>query len=751
MASSPETATSAAASTTADEADDASYVLSSILPALLIVTAALILTNSIYLFQLAPARERLRITLLLWLTASLQHHEHEVDQSHPSIPILSTYETIVWLSLILQIAVQHILTTTVVGFGFHQTKKKDSRYPQQSQSQQSLSPHRQRSWCSTPFMRWWILAATNSLVWATWVALVLETVGFLLPANPDANPDTYADTDTNTNVTDVADATTSSYHYYLYSRFYAHATASVAAAAKGCLCWVALMLHEYRNKRKRAADVQKRQMQQQHQQPYTADTPANEHDTSLCAYCCASSGSGTTNSNTTLPDERFWYTWTSRQVLEWMAAYQPPVLGDYESRSRSYDDNGSGSDNRAYNYTSSGNQYATRDNEYDNGDNIDFWNDDNDNNISINAVWISCLAAEGLQGTHLDQLVCTGAGSNGNTGTTVADMHRDTGMPYGPAAALLQAVRDLTTRHERPMNRTDHGDIERADGAATSSWLTQHDQEYGYTSAATKYTNDNHDNSNQGNQRQRRRPGADNEIDPEMATKAQNLMTERFGLELPEMRLSQQNQPTPQQQSPLHDDLDPNPPRDYGEDTASLSQEDPLSDSAATQMNADLWKKAAPIPSSSLMDFPPEFLANMPPHLSEIIRRKPELVQQILASRQKEAIMSAPTPVTTPFLMQQQQSQSQSLGGGTVRNSHQSGALFTNNNGIAQRPPRLGAVAEDEEENIDLLSANTNYQEPARSGDDGDDEWGDNDGERTTLLRNRKREPSQSKQYKSIQ
>jgi hypothetical protein len=728
MASSPETATSAAtyaADSSQHDESSSSYSLFSLMPSLLIVTAALLLTNSMYLFKLAPSRERLRITLLLWLTASLQYHEH-VNHSE-SISTLSAYEIVVWCSLILQIAVQHILMTTVVGFGFQssQKKKKDSRY-QETQEYHQPSPPNRRTWCSTPFLRWLILAATNSLVWATWVALMVETVGCLLPANStNVNPDT--------NVTDDADATA----FKLYS-FYATTSTTYVAATKGCISWVALMLLEYRKKRQLLAHAQKRQQQQQ--PPYTSscqDMPVpKEHGTSsLIAYCCCSTKSGTnTNSKgcaTGLPDERLWYTWTSRQVLEWMAAYQPPVVSDYDHHNRSYD-NGSGSDNHKYKYasSSSSNNYATHDNGIeDNGDNIDYWNDDNENDMTINAIWISCLAAEGLQGTHLDQLVTT----EGNGGTTVADMHRDTGMPYGPAAALLQAVRDLTVRHERPRNRTDHGDIEGVDGAAaTSSWLTQHDQEYGYTSAATKYSNDDSDSSNQ----RQRRPATNNDIDPEMATKAQNLMTERFGLELPEIRLPQQQQePQPQQQ--------PDPSRDYGEDTASLS-EDPLSDLAATQMNADLWKNSAPISSSSLMDFPPEFLANMPPHLSEIIRRKPELVQQILASRQQEAIMSPPSPVTTPFLMQQQQP----LGGGTARNSHQSGALFTNTS--EQRPPRLGAVAEDDEEKIDLLSADNHYQEPTRSNDDGDDEWGDNDGERTTLLRNRRREPSQSKQYKSI-
>jgi hypothetical protein len=344
----------------------------------------------------------------------------------------------------------------------------------------------------------------------------------------------------------------------------------------------------------------------------------------------------------------------------------------------------------------------------------------------------------------------------------------------------LQAVRDLTTRYERPMHHhlRDHGNghVESAADAAktTTSWLTQHDQEYNYSCAATKYSMDNRDSSSSSSNNQRqRRPVPNADIDPEMATKAQSLMTERFGLELPEIRQSQQHQqqhqqqqqPPPQQQislrqqlqqmqSPLHHDLGPDPPREYGQDTPSLLDDNPLSDSAATQMSQDLYNSSAPLPSSSsLMAFPPEFLANMPPHLSEIIRRKPELVQQILASRQKEAIMSAPSPVTTPFRMQQQQQQ-QLLGGGggTVRTSHPSGALFTP--ATERRPPRLGAVAEDEEEKVDLLSAdnrNKLHPEPTRSDDDGDDEWGDNDGERTTLLRNRKREPPQSKHYKSIE
>jgi hypothetical protein len=50
-----------------------------------------------------------------------------------------------------------------------------------------------------------------------------------------------------------------------------------------------------------------------------------------------------------------------------------------------------------------------------------------------------------------------------------------------------------------------------------------------------------------------------------------------------------------------------------------------------------------------------------------------------------------------------------------------------------------------------LLADNHQHQhEPTRSDDGVDDEWGDNDGERTKLLRNRRRENSQSTHYKSM-
>jgi hypothetical protein len=741
MASStPETTTTATAAAAADNYDDEpssssnSFPWSS-LPSLLIVTAAVLLTNSMYLFQLAPARERLRITLLLWLTASLQHEQ----------TALSVYETTIWCSLILQIAVQHILTTTVVGF---HSKKKNS----------NQSQRRGSKIVGTPFLRWMILAGTNSLVWAACIALMIETVGWVLPVNANAN----------TNTNDRDDSYTSSYSY-LYSYYTTTSTSSTTSAAvvMGCFSWTALMLHQYIRKSTAVKKQRMLKQQQQQQQQYTSSSwDDNGTSSSTALFCCCSTSSSTntahTNANTNArPDERFWYTWTSRQVLEWMAAYQPPPPPPVTSSSEHRNYDGNGSDNHSYNYTtsSSNHNYATRDNgSNDDNDHSNYWNDDNDAMSSFNAVWISCLAAERLQGTHLDQLVSAASDGSG-TGTTVADMRRDTGMPYGPAAALLQAVRDLTTRHERPMNHhlRGNGDIELAvvgggrgrDGAtASSSWLSQHDQEYGYTSGATTaYSHhDNRDNRNSYKQERQRRAVANvADVDPEMAdmaTKAQDLMKERFGLELPEIRQprpkqqpqqqqQQQHQHQQQQQSPLH------------EDTVSLpEEEDPLSDYATSaQMNKDFMKESSLPSSASLMNFPPEFLANMPPHLAEIMRRKPELVQQILASRQKETIMSAPpsTQIQTPFLMQQQQSQSQPS------------ALFATT--AEQRLPRLGAVAEDEEEKVDLLSDDNHkyYPEPTRSDDDdSDDEWSNNNGEQTKLLRNRKRESSQSKQYKSI-
>jgi hypothetical protein len=625
----------------------------------------------------------------------------------------------VWFSLVLQIAVQQLLlllstlTTPCLGKGQRASSQNHSRQRQR----------RGRTWSLCSFtsssssLVHSVTAATNSLSWAAWMALLLTVVE--TSTSPDGTKwqllwlPSWLLRSTN-NSSNTSDG---SYLEFAYT---------------GCICWVALMLYQYIH-HCTAVRQRRLQLQLQHLQQQTSslvDSSGTMHSTST----------GTSNNTSSLPDERIWYAWTSRQVLEWMNAYQPPSpQHDYEKY---------GNDN----YNSSNSNYATydkssRESIMDHHDDDEHDNDDYnyDNGYlssattSVNTVWISCLAAEGLRGTHLDQLV------SASTTMTVAQLRRDTGMPYGPAAAFLQAVQDLTRRHQRPTNSNYNHDAETgmaADSTTTTSWLTQHDQEYNHTAnaaAAAMATRDNVngnrdlDLDSQQQQRPHRPPATT--IDPETKTRAQSLMTERFGLELPEIRQPRQQK----QQSPLHA-LGANPPRDYGQDTATHSMsEDPLSSSVATA-NSNNNKKMDPwndsFSPSSMMGLPPELMASMPPHLAEIIRRKPELVQQILASRQKEQEQQE-TSRAPPVMHYPQQ---QSLGGTT---------------NTEQRPPRLGVLAEEEGENEPsrdlLLADNHQHQhEPTRSDDGVDDEWGDNDGERTKLLRNRRRETSQSTHYKSM-
>jgi hypothetical protein len=113
-----------------------------------------------------------------------------------------------------------------------------------------------------------------------------------------------------------------------------------------------------------------------------------------------------------------------------------------------------------------------------------------------------------------------------------------------------------------------NGDVRSAGDAATTSWLSHHRSRVRLLGSNEIFDNDNRDSSSQ----RQRRPPAENE---EMATKAQNLMTERFGLNCPEIRAPQQQsnplQPPPQQQSPQHDDSG-----DYGEGAALIGVMPPI-------------------------------------------------------------------------------------------------------------------------------------------------------------------------------
>jgi hypothetical protein len=254
---------------------------------------------------------------------------------------------------------------------------------------------------------------------------------------------------------------------------------------------------------------------------------------------------------------------------------------------------------------------------------------------------------------------------------------------------LLDAIDELVDRYPRPAASSSH--YQQPD----NGWLAQHDQQYNYQPYAVA-TEPAFDQQNAVD---------DNEdvLDPQVIDRAQDLMRERFGLELPEIK---RNIDEAGQASPP-------PPK---------AREASRGDQVMPQTNVD-DRKPPPndieIDLANLEGLPPEFLANMPPDISEIVRRNPELVGKMLSETQRRTTRPSPTP---PVQQRQQP--------------------------VEQDRGHLGARWTSEMSGLDIVHEETSELLASDYTNSNDRERDEQDGERTELLRNRR---ARSSRYKSIE
>lgn len=282
-----------------------------------------------------------------------------------------------------------------------------------------------------------------------------------------------------------------------------------------------------------------------------------------------------------------------------------------------------------------------------------------------------------------------------------ADLRLATGLPLGLACQLKQHIQhklqdrypvpgtaarhphqEAIHDHRQPNASVDSTTTNHSTTASFSdSWLAQHDQEYNRSSPpageqrTVKPTAPHH-------------PEQFHVSSSDRAYEQMNtVMRDKFGLELPKARDDYFSGGLPvHNRSP--DDVAPVPT------AQSLSTTTPF---ATSQDNNSLLPKQQAHSSSSLAPLPPDFLANMPPHISEIVRRKPHLVQQILEQQKRKRA----------------------------------------------KPPPLNIRPEEDRGGLESLATLTEENDPE---DDG------SDGEMTELLRYRRRGAQESpttQQYKS--
>jgi hypothetical protein len=274
------------------------------------------------------------------------------------------------------------------------------------------------------------------------------------------------------------------------------------------------------------------------------------------------------------PDEREWINWRQSQVLQWMSATL----------------------------------------------------DDEDANIVT-----SVLAPERIPGSILE--------------TLSVQQLLQLNVPYGPACLLSRHIERLVRTHP-PQRTTTSGvyvsssprasaipagryerasvpnlDEEESIPEPLLDWLTLHDQQY------------NHPKSDHAS-RPNTFPIKSYHADPvtesftfegsEQQRRMEDMMMERYGLELPKLRT-----PNEMQASPAKDEYPPAATFNYARAPASAPVAPPAKDPLAP----------VPITKEDVMAaIPPLIFNQMPPHIQEIAKRNPDLVQQLMGATEQETI-----------------------------------------------------------------------------------------------------------------
>jgi hypothetical protein len=218
-------------------------------------------------------------------------------------------------------------------------------------------------------------------------------------------------------------------------------------------------------------------------------------------------------------------------------------------------------------------------------------------------------------------------------------------VPYGPACLLSRHIQRLVRIHPPPRTTTsgvyisssprasaipaaryEHASIPNLDEEELISepqpdWLTLHDEQY------------NHPKSEHAS-RQRHVPSKSYHADPvtesftfegsEQQRRMEQMMKERYGLELPKLRM-----PNEMQASPPEDEYPPAAPLNYARAPASAPVAPPAKDPMAP----------VPITKEDVMAaIPPLIFKQMPPHIQEIAKRNPEIIKQLLRAQEHETI-----------------------------------------------------------------------------------------------------------------
>jgi hypothetical protein len=210
-------------------------------------------------------------------------------------------------------------------------------------------------------------------------------------------------------------------------------------------------------------------------------------------------------------------------------------------------------------------------------------------------------------------------------------------VPYGPACRLAHAIEtELLRPHPKP--REAQTVVTEREPPLQSDFLSSYDQEYN-----NEYSNDqktsfrmqpmqpiNSDSVNHStNQYRTEKPS----IRPEEEERMGAIMKERFGLELPQFNVDKSSDLPPKESisHPLMEDR--KPPTPYFTKTAPPF---PAPVAAATASKDMSSYQAVAEPQKSAEGMPPGLLDQMPSHIKDIAKRRPDLVRQLLQNQSLE-------------------------------------------------------------------------------------------------------------------
>jgi len=252
---------------------------------------------------------------------------------------------------------------------------------------------------------------------------------------------------------------------------------------------------------------------------------------------------------------------------------------------------------------------------------------------------------------------------------SATELHQTTQLPLGLVLQLLEHVQALhvqfpcppdlvpnythgtNPRHKQSFvsNRTNPDERFREE---SSSWLDRYDAEYSHSESSSRIHHQHEETrtiSHDGYTTNNNTVDGDSIVVPEQ--RAQSLMKERYGLELPTIRPKSKEGNDGSNDHTLQ-------PQSNRQDLSSLS-----SAAVAAAAAAAAVPNAIPLPvvaqsNTNKLDtmLPREFLDNMPPHIAAIAHSKPDLVRKILASKQQQQTLPPPPPpsssgvATSPIL-----------------------------------------------------------------------------------------------------